>query len=65
MKDQSMLDNYSIVPTIVPYTSCFQDTESEFHSTVVTSTLYGITYSPCFMLLYAIQDTKTYYSILV
>jgi len=23
MKDQNMLDVYSIVPTIVPYTSCF------------------------------------------
>jgi hypothetical protein len=27
MKDRNMLDMYSIVPTIVPYTSCFQDIE--------------------------------------
>jgi len=32
---------------------------------MVTSTLYRITYIPHFILLYDVQDTKTYYMVLV
>jgi hypothetical protein len=54
----------STLPSNVPYTSCVKILHHKISmSLTVTSTVYGTIYSPHFILLYAVSDNKTYYSV--